>query len=443
MSVNRQILALSWPAIATNITTPLLSLADVAIVGHLEKPNLIGAVAVGGTVFNILYWMFGFLRMGTTGITAQAFGAADRPLQLLTLMRSGFVALSATLVLWLFTPLVGFHIITLIDGSGAVTADAWLYFRIVIIGAPGVLLNYVFSGWLLGLQRTRPIMWIALFTNVFNVILSYCLVYVFNLGIAGVGLGTAVSQLAGAVIGACVVFRVKRKLLPDVGIRKIMPDFWLKKAWRSLMSVNRDIFFRTVCLAAVTLWFTHVGAGIGGNFLSANALLMQFFMLFSYFMDGFAFSGEALAGRFYGARRFEELKKCVRALIGWGVVTSAVFTVLYFVLGDLFISLLTTDTGARLVAHDYLLWAVTIPFLSFAAFTWDGVFIGLTLTRYLLIAMLLAVALFFGIYFMGRALSLSVENENHLLWFAFVVYLAVRGIAATFFYKRFLKTAAS
>ena len=431
--INRQILNLAWPAIATNITTPLLSLADIAIVGHLGG-NLIAAVAVGSTVFNILYWLFAFLRMGTSGLTAQAYGAADSEAQIKILKRGLTIGCVASVVLLLLTPLMSNAVIGWVDGSqSGINIDAEKYFRVAICGAPGVLASYVFSGWLLGMQTTKPIMWIALVTNVLNIALSVVFVYVMHLGVEGLGLGTAVSQTVGAIIGGLTVLSKLRKQQTD---KECTHPIVL--TWKRFFSINRDILLRTLCLASVTLWFTHQGSTLGEDILSANTILMQLFLLFSYFMDGFAFGGEALAGRYSGACDKDMLRRTVTALFRWGLATALIFTLLYFAVGDVFLSLLTNDSGVLTKAEDYRYWAILIPFTGFSAFTWDGIFIGMTRTKYLLLSMLGAVVVFFGIlmatdFFMKQ---LSASESNHILWLAFVSYLAVRGLTAWWLYRR-------
>ena len=449
-NLHRQILRLAWPAIATNITTPLLALIDVAIVGHIDGGNLIAAVAVGGTLFNILYWLFAFLRMGTSGMTAQAYGSLNKTEQLLVLLRGCFIAITGGLLLYVLAPLVGPHVIRLID-SGPTSQTALQYFNIVILGAPGVLMTFVVSGWLLGMQRSKPIMWIALATNLLNIGLSCVFVFMFKLGLTGVALGTAISQLVGALIGISVVIKVLHKTQPT---RTENSGWWKNNlqpifepnAWKSMFRINTDIFFRTLCLATVTLWFTHEGARMGTDILAANSLLMQLFLVFSYFMDGFAFGGEALAGRYFGARDFKTLNYTVKALFLWGIITSLIFTVLYFFAGDLFLSILTDDTHVVGAASDFKIWAITVPLTGFAAFTWDGILIGMTRTRYLLASMAIAMAIFFGLYYGGLELSTHctfapgfiISHPNHILWFAFVIYLFSRGVVSTILYRKFI-----
>lgn len=442
-AIHRQILNLAWPAIATNITTPLLSLADVAIVGHIEGGNLIGAVAVGGTVFNILYWLFAFLRMGTSGMTAQAYGAGNTSEQRRVLLRGGLVALTGGILLLMLSPLVGEPALQLIDGSDEVGPLAWRYFRLVILGAPGVLITFVVSGWLLGMQRSKPIMWIALTTNLLNIVLSITFVFGFGLGIDGVALGTAISQIAGAFIGIGVVVNVLRGMPTEEYINHTLVEVdWNiglmdGRAWKEMFKINGDIFLRTMCLAAVTLWFTHAGAVMGTNILAANSLLLQLFLVFSYFMDGFAYGGEALAGRYWGARNISALRRTVKALLIWGISASLIFTTMYFISGDVLLGLLTNDMSVLETANEYTLWAILIPIMGFTAFTWDGIFIGLTRTRYLLGSMAAAMTVFFGVYYSGNVIFAGRISPNHVLWLAFVLYLATRGIISTILYARF------
>lgn len=433
-SINRQIIKLAWPAIATNITTPLLSLVDVAIVGHIGGKELyVGAVAVGGTAFNILYWVFAFLRMGTSGMSAQAYGAGANEEQRSILRRGLTIAVMGSAMLLFLAPLVGWKAISIIDGSGEVQELAWHYFRIAIWGAPGVLVSYVLSGWLLGMQRSKSVMWIALTTNVLNILLSTCFVFILNLGLSGVAMGTAISQIAGATFGGFTVARICRKM-PKKSEKELHKTN-IRNSWGKIFRINSDIFLRTMCLAAVTLWFTHAGSLMGAEILAANSLMLQLFLVFSYFMDGFAFGGEALAGRYYGAREIKTLQKTVKSLFKWGIWTSLIFTVLYFVASDLFISWLTSDNGIINVSSKYRMWIVLVPLAGFSAFTWDGIMIGLTQTRTLMLSMGIAMGIFFIVYFFGKA---HYENANHVLWLAFILYLSVRGIVSTLLYRRFI-----
>lgn len=431
-TIHREILRLAWPAIAMNVTTPLLSLADVAIVGHVGGGSMIGAVAVGGAVFNVMYWVFAFLRMGTSGMTAQAYGRKDGSGQLQALARGIAVAAIGSIILMAVGFIAGKSLLGFVDGGSGDTELAWQYFSAAIIGAPGVLVTMVVSGWLLGMQRSRAIMWIALLTNLLNLAVSLLMVYVFHYGIRGVALGTAIAQLCGAVVGLLVV----RKRTLRINVPGWFRELRQWGGWKRFFSINTDIFFRTLCLAAVTLWFTHAGGRISAGVLAGNAVLLQLFLVFSYFMDGFAFAGEALAGRFYGAGDHKSLRQCIRALFRWGICAGIIFSIVYFTCGQEFLKMLTSDMNVVSTATEYLLWAVLVPLTGYSAFTWDGIFIGLTRSRWLLASMAAAMVVFFGVYFAVMPLAHNPSAQNHVLWLAFVLYLGVRGLTSWWLYAR-------
>ncbi len=415
--INKAILRIALPAIVSNITTPVLGLVDVAIVGHIGAASYIGAIAVGGTMFNMLYWLFAFLRMGTAGLTSQAYGASDAVTQSANLRRS--LAISAVLgvVLVVISPLLTVPLLGFIDADPHTAPLAMRYFNICVWGAPAVLGMYVLNGWWLGMQDTRTPMWVSLGINLTNIAVSLWLVFGLGWRIEGVATGTLTAQWAGFVAGLAVTaYRFRPVRVSAVAL-------WQWQAFRRLFSVNADIFLRTLCLVGVTVWFTRSGASQGAVVLAANALLMQFFMLFSYFSDGFAFAGEALAGRFYGAGDNDGLHRAVSSILRWGWGIAVVFTVVYFVGGGFGIDLLTDDVCVVEAAREYLPWAVGVPLCGVMAFVYDGVFIGLTRTRKMLAAMAVATAAYFGVYFAACPIM-----GNHGLWLAFIVYLSVRSV---------------
>jgi MATE family multidrug resistance protein len=265
----------------------------------------------------------------------------------------------------------------------------------------------------------------ALVANGLNVLLSLLFVFVLNMDIVGVAAGTAISQWVSAIVGL-VIMRGKLAGIVTAGWRQSLLQW---QRIKHFFSINTDIFFRTLCLVAVTTWFTRAGAETGVDTLAANTLLMQLFLLFSFFMDGFAFAGEALAGHACGAGDRTQLRKCVRALMQWGMALSVVFAVLYFFCGDSIVALLTNDVTVRRVASIYMPWAVVIPLVSFAAFMWDGVYVGLTRTRYMLVALMAAMIVFFVVLAFTRT-----ALANHALWLAFVCYLATRSAVQTYLY---------
>lgn len=415
--VDRRILAIALPAIVSNITVPVLGLVDVAVVGHFGAAAFIGAIAVGSTLFNMLYWLLGFLRMSTAGLTAQACGAADRGAADAALWRSLIIAAAASVLLIAFSPILGKAILDFLDADDAVRPLAARYFSVCIWGAPAVLATYVLNGWSLGMQNTRLPMTVAVATNVVNIALSLTFVYGFGMRIEGVALGTMLAQWTGAVFFlAAVLRRYRPRAVPR---RRLFEG----TALRRLFSINTDIFLRTLCLVAVTVWFTRAGAMQSVSVLAANALLMQLFMFFSYFSDGFAYAGEALAGKAHGGADRAALRQTVRALLEWGAGIALVFTVIYFMAGEAILRLLTDDGAVIDTAREYLPWAVSVPACGILAFVYDGIFIGLTATRRMLASIAISAAVFFCVY----ALAFP-SLGNHGLWLAFVLYLLIRGL---------------
>ena len=425
--MNRRILHLAIPSIVSNITVPLLGLVDVTIVGHLGATAYIGAIAVGGLLFNILYWNFGFLRMGTSGLTSQAYGRKDKEAEIRVLVQAVSVGLFSALAMLILQYPIERLAFRLLDTSAEVEQYAVTYFRICIWGAPAVLAQYSFTGWFIGMQNSRYPMYIAIVMNVINIVCSSCFVFLFKMKVEGVALGTVVAQYSGVMMALGFWYYNYKELRGRITFKGSLQLI----AMRRFFAVNRDIFLRTLCLIGVTTFFTSTGARQGDVILAVNTLLMQLFTLFSYLMDGFAYAGEALSGRYVGACNLVQLKRAVKALFCWGVVLSLVFTLLYGIGGENFLGLLTNDTVVIETAGRYFYWVLAIPLAGFAAFLWDGILIGATATRFMLWAMLVASGSFFVIYY-----CFSGATNNHTLWLAFLVYLALRGIMQTIWSRR-------
>lgn len=422
--VDREILRLAVPAVIANITTPLLSLVDMAIVGHIGSPAFIAAIALGGTLFSMIYWVFVFLRMGTGGMTAQAFGARDTEAVDSLLYRALSVSLLSGAVLIFLAPLAKPLLLSFMGATSEASALAGRYFDILIFGAPASLSIYVFNGWFIGRRDSRRPMWLSMVVNIVNIVCSLVLVYGLNLGIDGVAAGTLVAQWAGFV-AAVMMARRYRPCSPSFSRLLGLGEL------RRFFSVNADIFLRTLCLVAVTVWFTRAGARQGDTILSVNALLMQLFILFSYIMDGYAYAGEALVGNAVGAGDRGGVMSSVKALFRHGIAAALFFTAVYAIGGGFILSLLS-DSGAVLAtAGGYRWWAVLIPVAGVGAFIWDGVFIGATMTRAMLLSMTVAMAVFFAVYFL-----LSGVMGNHALWLAFILYLSSRALLQTLLFMR-------
>ncbi|HJA15650.1 MAG TPA: MATE family efflux transporter [Candidatus Butyricimonas faecavium] len=425
--MNRRILHLAIPSIVSNITVPLLGLVDVTIVGHLGATAYIGAIAVGGLLFNILYWNFGFLRMGTSGLTSQAYGRKDKDAEIRVLVQAVSVGLFSALVMLILQYPIERLAFRLLDTSTEVEQYAITYFRICIWGAPAVLAQYGFTGWFIGMQNSRYPMYIAIVMNVINIVCSACFVFLFGMKVEGVALGTVVAQYSGVMMALGLWFYNYKELRGRITFKGSLQLIVMRR----FFAVNRDIFLRTLCLIGVTTFFTSTGARQGDVILAVNTLLMQLFTLFSYIMDGFAYAGEALSGRYVGACNLIQLKQAVKALFGWGVGLSLVFTLLYGIGGENFLGLLTNDKIVIETAGHYFYWVLAIPLAGFAAFLWDGILIGATATHFMLWAMLVASGSFFVIYY-----CFSGATNNHMLWLAFLVYLALRGVMQTLWSRR-------
>lgn len=416
---SQRILHIAIPSIISNITVPLLGLIDVTIVGHLGSASYIGAIAVGGMLFNMIYWIFGFLRMGTSGLTAQAYGAHDLKEVTRILLRSTGISLMLALALLILQYPIRLIAFELIDTSAEVQQLATLYFHICIWGAPATLGLYSFSGWFIGMQNSRFPMFIAITQNIVNIAASLLFVFVFGMKVEGVALGTLIAQYAGLFMAYLLWLRYYRPLRKYISRKQLFTHDAMKR----LFQVNRDIFLRTLCLVAVTVFFTSTGAAFGDVVLAVNTLLMQLFTLFSYIMDGFAYAGEALTGKYIGAGNRQELRRTIRHLFGWGIALSLAFTLLYGIGGKEFLGLLTNEQSVISASGDYFYWVLAIPLAGFAAFLLDGICIGVTSTHIMLKAMVVASGSFFLIYY-----SLHNVLHNHALWLGFIVYLALRGI---------------
>lgn len=426
---NKHILEIAIPSIISNITVPLLGLIDVTIVGHLGSAAYIGAIAIGGMLFNIIYWIFGFLRMGTSGMTSQAYGQRNLDEVTRLLLRSVGIGLLIALCLLLLQYPIQKTAFTLITTTREVENLATLYFRICIWGAPAVLGLYGFAGWFIGMQNSRFPMYIAITQNIVNIIASLSFVYLLNMKVEGVALGTLIAQYAGFLMALLLWMRHYKPLRKRIAIKGI----WQKQAMSRFFSVNRDIFFRTLCLVIVTMFFTSAGAAQGETVLAVNTLLMQLFTLFSYIMDGFAYAGEALAGKYIGARNRTAFHQTVRQLFGWGIGLSLCFTLLYAIGGRSFLGLLTNEVDVINEAENYFYWVLAIPLAGFSAFLWDGIFIGATATRQMLASMFIASTCFFATYYSFYSLM-----GNHALWMAFLIYLFLRGIIQAFLSRKIL-----
>ncbi|MFW6019960.1 MAG: MATE family efflux transporter [Bacteroidales bacterium] len=428
MKLNRQILDLAVPNIISNITVPLLGMADLALMGHLASQQHVGAIALGTTIFNMIYMVFAFLRMGTSGFTAQAYGAKENTLSILILSRALFVAVSVAFFLLIMQLPIERLSFWVLDASKEVEGLTRSYFNIRIWAAPATISIYAFNGWFIGMQNAKIPMFIAIIINVINIILNFIFVYFYDLSSDGVAFGTVVAQYIGLSLALIFLFKKYPHLLPLWKWKEMMQ----LRAFKLFMRVNGDIFIRTVLLIFSLSFFTAVSAQISDTILAVNSILFQFFLFYSYFIDGFAYAAEALVGKHVGAGNLQSVKRAVKRLFMWGLMISLPFTAVYFAENDLILRLLTDQQQVIDNARPYLFWVALIPLITFPAFLWDGIFIGATASRPMRNTMVIATLL---VYLPAYYLLTPVMG-NHGLWFALFLFMAARGISLTVFAPR-------
>jgi MATE family multidrug resistance protein len=426
--MNKSILKLALPNIISNITVPLLGLIDLALMGHLGSEVYIGAISLGSVIFNIIYWGFGFLRMSTSGFTAQAFGEKKTAEAITILVRALILTfIISVFILLLQSPIV-WASFKVIGGSPEVEKLAEAYFRIRVWAAPAALSLFVFSGWFLGMQNARYPMIIAILVNIVNILLSAFFVFGLNMKSDGVALGTAISQYVGLLTAVILFLRKYRKMLPKVTKSGLIDLKFLS----NFVKVNSDIFIRTFCIIVVFTFFTSKSASINDTILAVNSILLQFLMFFSFFIDGFAFAGEALVGKFIGAKQIENLKKVVKLLLFWGLGLALTFTLLYLSGTNFILKLLTSQKDVIETAQQFLIWVVLIPFASVSSFIWDGIYIGATASRPMRNSLLGSTFLIFApVYYF-----LNPIWNNHALWLGMLLFMFSRGVILWLLYKK-------
>ncbi len=431
--MNKRILSLALPNIITNITVPLLGMVDTSIVGHLDTEgssiDYIGAISVGTMIFNFIYWNFGFLRMGTSGFTAQSYGARDLKESMNILTRALFIALLISFSLIILQYPISLLTRSFIENKNGVLDLGLRYFFILIWAAPATLGMYALKGWLIGMQDSKTPMYIAIMINLVNIFFSLLFVIKFKMKIEGVAYGTLIAQYSG-LITTIVFWQIK--------YGKLKKYFNLKESinWHKMklfFKVNSDIFLRTCCLIIVTTYFTIASSKMQYPTLAVNALLMQLFTLFSYFMDGFAYACESLCGKYYGAKDSKNLRKSVKYILSWGLGISLVFMVLYYFFGENLLRLLTDKEHIILAAKDYMGFVLLIPLTGFVAFLYDGILIGMTESARMRNAIFIATALFFIIF-----CTLNPFFANSALWIAFITYLLGRSVLMAVFSRNLI-----
>lgn len=423
----KQVFKLALPSIISNITVPLLGIIDLTIVGHMGDVIYIGAIAIGTMIFNVLYWLFGFLRMGTSGMTSQALGRRDLTEAMRLLVRSLTISTAIAATFIVFQLPIRWMALSIMQPTEQIAEQAAIYFSICIWGAPAMLGLYGLTGWFIGMQNTRIPMLVSIFQNIVNIVASVTFVFGFGMKIQGVALGTLTAQWTGFLLALYCWKRYYGRLAQY----NWKDDLFKRSTMVRFFAVNRDIFIRTLFLVGVNFFFISAGSRQGAIILSVNTLLMTLFTLFSYVMDGFAYAGEALSGKYYSAANKLAFDRVYNSLFAWGAIMAVVFTLVYTVGGNGFLMLLTNEAVVVQSAEAYFWWAVMIPIVSVSAFVYDGIFIGLTATRGMLVSSVVSALVFFALY-----LALQTYLGNHALWLAFIVYLGLRGGIQWLLYRR-------
>ncbi len=428
--LNREILRLAVPNIVSNISVPLLGMVDTALMGRLESEVFIGAVALGSILFSFIYWGFGFLRMGTTGLTAQAFGRRDGEESAAILGRALLVALACGGLLVLLQAGIAWIGFGLIRGDEAVEVLGQQYFSIRIYAAPAALGLFAFHGWFLGMQNARYPMVLTVFTNVLN--MAFSVLFVFGMGMKsdGVALGTVCAQYVGLLLAVGMFRRKYSRYAALFRMKQALMVAELKRFFQ----VNTDIFIRTICLVSAFAVFTSVSAALDSLILAANQILLQYLSLMSYAVDGFAFAAESLVGRYIGERDSLRLRKSVALLFAWGCGSGALFCIGYGFLGKPLLRVFTDQAAIIQTAVPYLWWVAALPLAGSAAYMWDGVYIGATATsamRNMMLVSFLAVflpAAYAGVNLLG----------NHGLWAAMTMFMLSRGLTLGLLARRWV-----
>ncbi len=430
---DRQIFNLAIPNILSNLSVPVLSSVDTALVGHLPSPVYIGAVAVGSMIFNFVYWGFGFLRMGTTGLTAQAFGNDNQHEMRLLLWRALIVAVGIGLVLIVLQTPIVLVALGLINASAEVEKNARIYFAIRIFAAPATLALYAIHGWFLGMQNARLPLIITVALNLANILFNVLFVLVLHMKADGVALGTVVAQYLGILLSFYFLIRRYRPYLRVPPFKEII-------AWQAILrfvKINFDIFIRTLSLIFVFSFFTAESASLGDVPLAANSILIQLWMIFSYGIDGFAFAAESLVGKYLGAKKREMLIAIIRRTFIFGSGLGLIFSIVYGIFHTLIPRFFTNNSLVLDAVQTVILWTIVAPFVNSFCYIWDGIYLGATQSKALRNAMLFSTLV---IYLPAHYLLRPIWG-NHGMWFALLLFMIVRAISLGLLSKKYLNIA--
>ncbi|MBT7436874.1 MAG: MATE family efflux transporter [Gammaproteobacteria bacterium] len=422
---HRQVWQLALPMIIANISTPLLGLVDTAVMGHLDNASFLAAVALAGLIFNFLFWGFGFLRMGTAGLSAQAFGANNTLELNAILLRAMVLAVSISFLLLVFQQSIAAFSFYLINCNDSIEPLAQQYFYIRIWSAPACLCQYVILGWFLGRQNTTSPLLIVVTTNACNICLDLLFVVHYGMNTEGVALASVLAEYIGLIFGVLLVIRN----IPVSSLSLSWPHLLQADKIKAMLLINGHLFVRTLCLIFTFSFFTVQGAKFGSAILAANAILMNFQTFMAYALDGFAHAAEALIGRALGAKNKALFQQSIKTTALWSLLVALLFTLTFNFAGQDIINSLTHLTEVREPAYEYLPWLIALPLISFSSFLLDGVFIGATLSRQMRDCILLSLFLVFlpSWYY-------TQDLTNHGLWLALSLFMLMRTLIMLGYY---------
>jgi len=409
---------------------PLLSSVDTALMGRLSALH-IGAVGIGAMIFNVIYWNFGFLRMGTTGITAQAFGRKVEADMIQTLSRGLLLAALIAVLILIFQKPIGEWSFELMNISTSQIDLVREYFFIRVWAAPASVMLFAFLGWYFGMQNAVIPLILTLVINLCNIGLSYYLVNTLEWGVAGVAWGTVIAQYVGLAFALLFFLSKYRHMLKSLSLQMTMEI----KAFKDYLAINRDIFIRTICLTFVFAFFYSQSSKSGNLILAANVVLLQFVNWMSYGVDGFAYASESLVGKYKGEKSRFNLIRVIRYSFIWAFALALIYAILYWVFGDNFLGIFTDKPNVLNLANQYLIWLVLFPLVATASYIWDGIYIGLTASKAMMHTMIIAVVIFIIAFYL-----LEPPFKNHGIWAAMCIFMLARGLVQWIYYHRFLKS---
>jgi len=425
---NRDMWRIAAPMILSNISVPLLGMVDTGVMGHLDSSSYLGAVAIGGTIFTFIYMGMNFLRMGTTGIAAQSYGAGDNDGLRVSLGQALIVSLAIAVTILILQIPIGRGAIALLGGDAETQQHAATYFSIRVWSAPGTLANYALIGWFLGLQNARVPLLIFLTINITNIILDLLFVVVLGMNVDGVALASVIAEYSGLLVGSAFAIDALRSHAGHWPLARLSN----LSAYKAFFAVNANLFVRTMALMFAFGFITAQGARLGPAILAANAVLMNFQNLTSLGLDGLAHAAEAMVGKAVGQKNDAALRHTVKLTLKWSLIFAAGFTLAYVLAGPLIVRILTDIPEVRATAMTYLPWLIVSPLVSVWCFLYDGVYVGMTRAREMRNIMVISTfAVFLPAWYFTQSFG------NHGLWFAFLAFLASRGIGMHLGYKRF------